>query len=141
MIGGYFKHHWNYPTTITVKIDDPKSPINAPFKGQPFDITDEVYTYNQDSFSRENVHVLTSIDYDKMSPEIRAKEQSPRTDHDFALSWIRREGKGRFFYAALGHDESIYAKTADARAHPRGRAVRARRSEGRRQSRRKLGPK
>ena len=56
------------------------------------------------------MHVLTSIDYDKMSPEIRAKEQSPRTDHDFALSWIRREGKGRFFYAALGHDESIYAK-------------------------------
>ena len=111
MIGGYFKHHWDYPTTITVKIDDPKSPINAPFKGQPFDITDEVYTYNQDSFSRENVHVLTSIDYDKMSPEIRAKERSPRTDHDFALSWIRREGKGRFFYAALGHDESIYAKT------------------------------
>ena len=45
-----------------------------------------------------------------MSPEIRAKEQFPRTDHDFALSWIRREGKGRFFYAALGHHESIYAK-------------------------------
>jgi uncharacterized protein len=109
IIGGYFKHHWNYPTTITVKIDDPKSPINAPFKGQPFDITDEVYTYNQDSFSRENVHVLTSIDYDKMSPEIRAKEQFPRTDHDFALSWIRREGKGRVFYEALGHHESIYA--------------------------------
>jgi len=109
MIGGYFKHHWDYPTTITVKIDDPKSPINAPFKGQPFDITDEIYTYNQDSFSRDNVHVLTSIDYDKMPPEIRAKEQSPRTDHDFALSWIRREGKGRFFYAALGHHESIYA--------------------------------
>jgi type 1 glutamine amidotransferase len=110
MIGGYFKHHWNYPTTITVKIDDPKSPINAPFKGQPFEIADEVYTYNQDSFSRENVHVLTSIDYSKMSPEVRAKEQFPRTDHDFALSWIRREGKGRLFYAALGHHESIYAK-------------------------------
>ena len=111
IIGGYFKHHWNYPTTITVKIDDPKSPINAPFKGQPFDIVDEVYTYNQDSFSRENVHVLTSIDYSKMSPEVRAQEQSPRTDHDFALSWIRREGKGRVFYEALGHHESIYAKT------------------------------
>jgi uncharacterized protein len=109
MIGGYFKHHWDYPTTITVKIDDPKSPINAPFKGQPFEIADEVYTYNQDSFSRENVHVLTSIDYSKMSPEVRAKERSPRTDHDFALSWIRREGKGRLFYAALGHHESIYA--------------------------------
>jgi type 1 glutamine amidotransferase len=110
IIGGYFKHHWNYPTTITVKIDDPKSPINAPFKGQPFDIVDEIYTYNQDSFSRENVHVLTSIDYSKMSPEVRAQESNPRTDQDYALSWIRREGKGRVFYEALGHHESIYAK-------------------------------
>jgi type 1 glutamine amidotransferase len=108
-IGGYFKHHWNYPTKITVKIDDPKSPINAPFKGQSFEATDEVYTYNQDSFSRANVHVLTSIDYSAMSEAVRAQEQSPRTDHDFALSWIRREGKGRLFYNALGHHETIYA--------------------------------
>jgi type 1 glutamine amidotransferase len=109
IIGGYFKHHWNYPTKITVKIDDPKSPVTAAFKGQPFEAADEVYTYNQDSFSRANVHVLTSIDYSKMSDEVRAQEQSPRTDHDFALSWIRREGKGRLFYGALGHHESIYA--------------------------------
>jgi hypothetical protein len=109
IIGGYFKHHWNYPTTNTVKIDDPKSPVTAAFKGQPFEATDEVYTYNQDSFSRANVHVLMSIDYSKMSDDVKAKEQSPRTDHDFALSWIRREGKGRLFYGALGHHESIYA--------------------------------
>jgi type 1 glutamine amidotransferase len=109
IIGGYFKHHWNYPTKITVKIDDPRSPINAPFKGQPFDVTDEIYTYNQDSFSRTNVHVLTSVDYSKMSPEVRAQESNPRTDQDYALSWIRREGKGRLFYEALGHHESIYA--------------------------------
>ena len=28
-IGGYFKFHWNYPTPITVKIDDPKSPLTV----------------------------------------------------------------------------------------------------------------
>lgn len=108
-IGGYFKHHWNYPTNITVKIDDPKSPVTAAFKGQSFETTDEVYTYNQDSFSRANVHVLTSLDYSKMSDAVRAQESSPRTDHDFVLSWIRPEGKGRLFYQALGHHESIYA--------------------------------
>jgi len=32
-----------------------------------------------------------------------------RTDGDYALSYIRREGKGRVFYEASGHDESIYA--------------------------------
>jgi hypothetical protein len=53
--------------------------------------------------------VLTSIDYSKMTPEVRAQESNPRTDQDYALSWIRREGKGRLFYEALGHHESIYA--------------------------------
>jgi type 1 glutamine amidotransferase len=32
-----------------------------------------------------------------------------RTDGDYALSYIRREGLGRVFYEASGHDESIYA--------------------------------
>ena len=109
IIGGYFKYHWNNPQLITVKIDDPKSPLTAMFKGQEFEIHDETYTFAQDSFSRKNVHVLTSVNYDKMSAEDKAKEQRPRTDHDFALSWVRREGKGRLFYEAHGHDESIYA--------------------------------
>ena len=100
---------------------------------------DETYTFNQDSFSRTNVHVLTSIDYDKMSAEDKAKETDPRTDHDYALSWIRREGKGRLFYMAHGHDERIYADDADARAPARRHPVRARRSEGRRQSEREAG--
>ena len=109
IIGGSFKFHWNDPQLITVKIDDPKSPLTRMFKGREFEIHDETYTLAQDSFSRKNVHVLTSVDYDKMSAEDKAKEQRPRTDHDFGLSWIRREGKGRLFYEAHGHDESIYA--------------------------------
>ena len=108
MIGGYFKYHWNYPTPITVKIDDPKSPINAAFKGRSFNTIDEVYTYNQASFSRKNVHVLTSIDYALMNDCDKGLESSKRTDGDYALSWIRREGNGRLFYQALGHHESIY---------------------------------
>jgi hypothetical protein len=109
IIGGYFKFHWNDPQLITVKIDDPKSPLTAMFHGQSFEIHDETYTYNQESFSRKNVHVLTSVDYDKMSAEDKAKESNPRTDHDYALSWIRREGNGRLFYEAHGHGERIYA--------------------------------
>ena len=31
-----------------------------------------------------------------------------RTDHDYALSYIHREGQGRVFVTVLGHDESIY---------------------------------
>ena len=108
MIGGYFKYHWDYPSPITVKIDDPKNPINAPFKGRSFNTVDEVYTFNQTSFSRKNVRVLTSIDYSLMTDCQKGLESSRRTDGDYALSWIRREGKGRLFYLALGHHESIY---------------------------------
>ncbi len=109
MIGGYFKFHWVYPQLITVKIDDPKSPLTAMFHGQEYQIHDETYTFAQDSFSRKNVHVLTSIDYAKMSDEDKAKETNKRTDGDYALSYIRREGRGRVFYEAHGHDESVYA--------------------------------
>jgi type 1 glutamine amidotransferase len=110
IIGGYFKFHWVDPQEIVYKIDDPKSPLTQMLK-PGFIVHDETYTFNQDSFSRTNVHVLTSIDYDKMTPEDKAKETGQRTDHDFALSWIRREGKGRLFYMAHGHHERNYAVT------------------------------
>ena len=44
-----------------------------------------------------------------MSDADKAKEDYPRADHDYGLSWIRREGKGRVFYEAHGHNERIYA--------------------------------
>jgi len=110
MIGGFFKWHWNYPTLITVKIDDPKSPLTAMFPARGYDIVDETYTFAQDSFSRARVHVLTSVNYAKMSAEDKAKEpaNTKRNDGDYALSYIQRVGKGRVFYQAHGHDEKVY---------------------------------
>ena len=110
MIGGFFKWHWLYPQVITVKIDDLNSPLTQMFHGQEFVIHDETYTMAQDSYSLKNVHELTSIDYSKMSQEDKDKEPaaSRRTDGDYGLSWIRREGKGRVFIEVLGHDEHLY---------------------------------
>jgi type 1 glutamine amidotransferase len=111
IIGGWFKWHWNDPQLIVVKLDDPGSPINASFEGQPFEIRDETYTFPMESWSRDNVRVLTSVDYVKMSDEDKAKEPAAtrRTDSDYGLSWIRREGEGRLFYEAHGHSERVYA--------------------------------
>ena len=111
LIGGYFKFHWPDPQLITVKIDDPNSPLTAMFHGKEFEIHDETYTFVQESFSRKNVHVLTSIDYGKMSAADKAKEANPRSDGDYALSYIRREGKGRVFYEGHGHSDRVYAMT------------------------------
>jgi type 1 glutamine amidotransferase len=108
MIGGYFKFHWNYPTPITVKIDDPSNPINAAFKGQSFNTIDEVYTFAWNSYSRDNVRVLTSIDYSQMSACDKGLESNQRPDNDYALSYIKREGQGRVYVNVLGHHESIY---------------------------------
>ena len=112
MIGGFFKFHWNDGQEITVKVDEPNHPLNAMFKGKPqMLVIDETYTFGRDTYSRKNLKVLTSVDYAKMSEEDKKKEQFPRADGDYALSWIRREGKGRVFYEAFGHNEKIYAIT------------------------------
>lgn len=110
MIGGFFKFHWTYPTLIPVKIDDPNSPLTSMFPARGYEIVDETYTFAQDSFSRKRVHVLTSINYQKMSAEDKAKEPAAtrRTDGDYALSYIQRVGNGRVFYEAHGHDERVY---------------------------------
>ena len=108
MIGGFFKWHWLDPQLITVKIDDPDSPLTQMFDRVEFDIHDETYTFSMNVWSRENLRVLTSVDYGKMSAEDKAKEAYPRSDQDYGLSWIRREGKGRVFYEAHGHSERVY---------------------------------
>ena len=120
-----FQHVW-------VKVDDPKSPITAAFKGQTFEMTDETYTMQKDVIRVQNLRVLLSVDVSKMTPDEAARENRP-WDHDYALSWIRREGKGRVFYSAHGHNEAVYGDDADARALPRGHPVRDRRPEGGRQ--------
>ncbi len=111
MIGGFFKFHWNNGQEITYKIDEPNHPLNAPFKNlkEPLLVIDETYTFGRDTYSRQNLRVLTSVDYAKMSAEDKAKEQNPRADGDYALSWIKRDGNGRVFYLAHGHDEKVYA--------------------------------
>jgi type 1 glutamine amidotransferase len=118
LIGGYFKWHWNYPTQIAVKVEEPNHPINAAFTStnrqgarmvRPFSIVDEVYTFNETSWSRKRARVLTSIDYAKMPAEVKAQEPAPqRTDHDYPLSYVIKEGQGRVFVEVLGHDEAIY---------------------------------
>ena len=73
-------------------------------------VMDEVYTFSMNSWNRKNVRVLTSIDYEKMPAEVKAQEPAngKRTDGDYALSYIQKEGNGRIFVQVLGHHESIY---------------------------------
>ena len=101
MIGGLFAGH---PfRRISVKLDDPASPINQMFGGKGFEISDEIYTFRE-PYSREKLHILASIDW----PNSHIDKGANRKDNDYALSWIREYGKGRLFYCAFGHDDQIW---------------------------------
>lgn len=100
MIGGYFHEH---PfRRISVKLDDPKNPINAAFGGKGFVVSDEIYTFKE-PYSRDKLHILLSLDWENT----HAKKGN-RSDNDYALSWIREYGNGRVFYTAFGHDHEIF---------------------------------
>jgi type 1 glutamine amidotransferase len=117
LMGGIFKSHpWQQ---VAIKIDDPASPLTTMFKSRAFDFQDEIYTFYQDSWSRTTARVLMSIDYAKMSDEDKAREAnaSARTDGDYGLSWIRREGSGRVFYLALGHREDGIYRSPEMMQH------------------------
>ena len=103
------------------------------FPPRGFEIVDETYTFAQDSFSRKRVHVLTSINYAKMSAEDKAKEPAAtrRTDGDYALSYIQRVGNGRVFYEATRSRREGVLLAALCRSYAGGDSIRSRRPEGR----------
>lgn len=105
MIGGYFDGHpWQAGDTVTLKVDDPKHPINGCFHEPNYTITDEIYQF-KDPYTRDALHILTSLDTTKTD---MTKKGIKRTDGDFAVSWVREYGKGRVFYCSIGHRQDIY---------------------------------
>ena len=136
MIGGFFKFHWVDPQLITVKIDDPKSPITAMFHSEEFDIHDETYTFGMDTWSRTNLHILTSIDYDKMSDADKAKEDYPRERPRLRPELDPPRGQGPHLLRSPRPQRARLRHQADVGARPGGRAIRHRRPEGRRQPQR-----
>ena len=101
LIGGYFDlHPWHQE--VTVKVEDTKHPATKHL-GSSFKLTDEIYQFK--NFSRQNVHVLLSLDATSVD---LTKKEVHRTDKDFALAWTRTYGKGRVFYTALGHRPEVW---------------------------------
>ena len=101
-------HPWD-GEMMTVKVDDPKSPINAVFRGQGFEIADQAFQFQEPKL-RDHLHVLLSIDVEKTPFSPRRRILPVRAeDKDFPVSWIRSYEKGRVFYSSLGHGIKIYS--------------------------------
>ncbi|MDP6633895.1 MAG: ThuA domain-containing protein [Phycisphaerae bacterium] len=108
IVGAEFvAHPWH--TKVSVKIDDPNSPLCAAFGGKGFEIYDEIYAFTK-PYSRASQRVLYSLDTSKM--KLRDKFKGKRDDGDYALGWIKQCGKGRVFYSALGHDYPVFYNPA-----------------------------
>ncbi len=108
LLGGKFNGHpWHAGDVEAVKVDDPKSPMNASFGGTGFWIHDEIYQMGG-PYDRAKVRVLLSLDMSKPQ-NARNPKDIKRTDNDFPISWIKKEvAGGRVFYCSLGHNPDIF---------------------------------
>jgi type 1 glutamine amidotransferase/sugar phosphate isomerase/epimerase len=93
-----------------IKIEDPSSPLTASFDGQEFLYQDEFFRFPNPPYSRDKLHVLLTMDVEKTDMNQGRACASPcvRSDADYAVSWIHAYGKGRVFFAILGHNPTIF---------------------------------
>ncbi len=107
LMGGVFHSHpWGAKDTVAVKNDDPDHILNAAFEKRGFWITEEIYQI-VGPYSRETQRILLSLDMNR-AENARSAKKIVRNDNDFAISWLKTEGKGRVFYTSLGHNKDIF---------------------------------
>ena len=118
LVGGRFDGHpWGAGGTWAFKVEDRESPLTAPFKGfadGKFKRSDEIYQQSSPFYDRSKLHILISLDLS--DPVTAGRKGQKRADKDFAVSWIRRYGKGRVFYTTFAHDQRAW-NAPDTRAH------------------------
>ena len=108
MIGGRGAAHLAQDERVVVKLDSPDHPLNRPFGGLGFAHTSEFFRV-RDTYSRDRVHVLFSIDTTKTA--LPPKGTAPgveRADDDYALAWTRNYGRGRVVYCTIGHSPADF---------------------------------
>lgn len=119
MMGNKFTGHpWGAGGTWAYKIDVPDHPLMAPFKGQGFKLSDEIYRTEPPLYSRDKMLVLMSLDTsDRATRNVR--DWKP-TDADTGITWIKEVGKGRLFYCSFGHNDAIFMNPAILEHYLRG---------------------
>jgi uncharacterized protein len=104
LIGGYFRTHPAIQT-VKLKVEDPNHPAGKSFKsGQDFN--DEWYIFRDDPYGRDKLHIILSMEADSFKPNQK------RGDNDYAISWCKKEGKGRVFYTSMGHRREVWRDPA-----------------------------
>ena len=143
-IGGYYRRSIVPTTRIgqtnigVLKVEDPNNPATK-FLGGSWPLAEEFYQFGTAvwdaskptenisqvgrlhipmAFTRDRVHVLLSLDTEKMDltglgPEIVK-------GGDYPQAWTKSFGTGRVFYTTLGHRDDIWSNDPVFRAHING---------------------
>jgi type 1 glutamine amidotransferase len=99
ILGGYFNGHpWHQE--VVIRVEDPNHPATRGL-GASFKMRDEIYQFK--NWTRQDKRVLLSID-----PSSVDISRGARPDNDYAVAWVRSEGKGRVFYTSLGHEKAVW---------------------------------
>jgi uncharacterized protein len=101
VVGATFGGHPWIPTgKWAVKIEEPDHPVVRAFGGKGFIMNDEFYELDE-PYTRADRRILMSLDLS--DPATAGVTPLHRADRDFAVSWVKRYGKGRVFYGMFGH--------------------------------------
>ena len=104
LLGAYsVSHPWNAGSSVTLTIEEPDHPVVKCFGGATFTHTDEIFQFKD--YTRKKLRVLVRLDIARTDMK---KPGIFRKDGDFGLVWVRKYGKGRVFYSALGHQNDAY---------------------------------
>ncbi|MBN2130456.1 MAG: ThuA domain-containing protein [Sedimentisphaerales bacterium] len=119
MMGNKFTGHpWTSGSTVAIKLDVPDHPLLAPFHGQGFKITEEIYLTQPPLYSRDKQYVLMSVDTN--DPGTRSVRGYRDSYADTGITWIKDWGKGRVFYCSFGHNNAIFTNPAILEHYLRG---------------------
>jgi type 1 glutamine amidotransferase len=107
MMGAAFKTHGHRnDVPVVIQNEDPAHPTTK-MLGDTWTIADEIYQFTDESFSRDNVHMLLSIKKAAMS-DAALKNHKLEKGKYYPVAWTNTEGKGRIFYTSLGHREDVW---------------------------------
>jgi hypothetical protein len=108
MVGGQFvSHPFNtaeHPVfPFPLLNEDPSAPMTA-FLPRRFVKQDELYVIR--NYSRDDIHVLISVDRSRLDMSRVAGQVPP--DGDIPVAWVKHYGKGRVFASSIGHTREAF---------------------------------
>jgi uncharacterized protein len=97
LVGAAFINHPPFGP-FTVRVSDPAHPITQGLG--PIELDDECY--RSDVFDRSAIHVIATSHHPDSDAKIDGEPSA----------WVREVGKGRIFYSALGHNNTVWSRPA-----------------------------